>query len=197
MIRINLLPAKVSKKQVAGKQQLVLFGLFLAFVLLCNFLWHQSRASDLAGREAKLKRTKEDIAQLDKIIGEVKNIKDQQAALKDKLAVLDKLKAGRQGPVRALDELATLVPKKLWIRKMEEKGGAVTFEGTAASIDDVSALISALKRARYFSSPELGKTAAKSEGKLRLVEFTLTAAVDYTQSVQVAAAAPAAPAAVK
>jgi type IV pilus assembly protein PilN len=190
MIRINLLPVRVSKKKEAGRQQLVLFLVLLLGILVGNWLWHRSRSEDLAQREQKVRRTKEEIAQLERIIGEVKNIKAQQAELKDKLAVLEKLRAGRQGPVRMLDELATITPKKLWLRKMEEKGGSVLFEGSAATIDDVSAFMAALRRSPYFSAVELRKTTAKGERGLKLVDFNLTATTNY-------AASPAPPAAAR
>jgi len=194
MIRINLLPVRVSKKKVAGRQQLILIGLVLVGIFLGNFLWSNSRAGALEQREQKLRRTRDEIAALERIIGEVKNIKAQQAELKEKLGVLDKLRAGRQGPVRMLDDLATIIPKKLWLRKMEEKAGAMTFEGTATTIDDVSAFMSALRRSAYFSGVELKKTAAKSDKQFRLVEFTVTAAANYTPGAG-GAAAPGAPAA--
>ena len=97
-----------------------------------------------------------------------------------------------------LDELATLIPKRVWLRKLDEKGGAIAFEGVAGTIDDVSAFLTALKGAVYFSSPELQKTTSKGEGKLKLVEFSVTAGVDYTAGARVAAtaastAAPGAP----
>lgn len=180
MIRINLLPVRVSKKKEAGKQQLVLFAVLLVGILVGNALWSKSRGDDLATREQKLRRTKDEIAQLERIIGEVKNIKTQQADLKDKLAVLDKLRAGRQGPVRMLDELATVAPKKLHIRKMEEKAGAVTFEGSAQTIDDVSVFMAALRRSPYFSGVELKKTTSRPEKQLKVVDFTITATANYT-----------------
>ncbi len=191
MIRINLLPVRISKKKEAGKHQLILLGLAAVFVLICNFWWSRSRADDLATRQAKLARTRNEIAQLEKIIGEVKNIKAEQAAVKDKLAVLDQLKAGRQGPVHALDELATIIPKHLWLKKMDEKVGTVTFDGSAGSIDDVSIFLTGLKRAQYFSAPELKKTTAKAEGKFKIVEFTIMANVHYTPAVAAVAAAAA------
>jgi type IV pilus assembly protein PilN len=190
MIRINLLPVRISKKKVAGKQQLIFFALAVVFVLICNFWWNHSRASEVAAREEKVKRTRSEIAQLEKIIGEVKDIKAQQAAVKDKLAVLDKLKAGRQGPVHMLDELSSLIPKRVWLRKFDERDGAVAFEGAAGSIEDVSSFMTALRHSQYFTSFELKRTTAKQEGKYRLVEFTITATVNYTPTV--AAAAPAA-----
>jgi type IV pilus assembly protein PilN len=193
MIRINLLPARVSRKKAAGKQQLILFALILVAGVLANFLWAQSRSSDLKGRMAKMAKTQEEIAQLDRIIGEVKNIKEQQAALREKLDTLNVLKAGRSGPVRVMDVLASVTPKRLWISKLEEKGGAATITGQAATIDDVSEFMTALKGTPYFSGVELKRTAAASstaKAGLDLVDFTLTAQITY------APRSPAAPAAV-
>jgi type IV pilus assembly protein PilN len=190
MIRINLRSVRVSRKKQAGRQQLALLALLLVITVGVNIAWSQARRSDLAGREAKIRSTRENITQLDKIIGEVKTIKAQQAAVKDKLAVLERLKAGKQGPVRVLDELATVIPAKLWLRKFEEKAGAVTFEGTAASIDEVSAFLSGLKKSQYFGAPELHRTTAKNEKSVKLVEFKITATVNYTPTIRVAAATP-------
>lgn len=196
MMRINLLPVRVSKKAIAGKQQLLLLALAVVLFLILNLLWQQSRAAELRSRQAKLKRTQDEIAQLEKIIGEVRNIKEQQAALKEKLDILDKLKAARSGPVRMLDELATLTPKRLELKKMEEKaGGAVQFEGSAGSIDDVSAFMSALKSSKYFTGVELKKTTAATRKAFRIVDFTITANTTYAPTATAAAGAPGPPAA--
>jgi type IV pilus assembly protein PilN len=194
MMRINLLPVRVSKKAIAGKQQLLLLALVVVLFLILNLLWQQSRAADLRSREAKLKRTQGEIAQLERIIGEVKNLKAEQAALKEKLDILDKLKAGRSGPVRMLDELATVIPKRLELKKMEEKaGGAVQFEGSAGSIDDVSAFMSALKGSKYFTAVELKKTTAATRKAFRIVDFTITANTSYVPTATAAAGAPRPP----
>lgn len=193
MMRINLLPVRVSKKAIAGKQQLLLLALAVVLFLILNLLWQQSRAADLRSRQAKLKRTQDEIAQLEKIIGEVKNLKAQQAALKEKLDILDKLKAGRSGPVRMLDELATLTPKRLELKKMEEKTGAIQFEGSAGSIDDVSIFMSALKGSKYFTAVELKKTTAATRKAFRIVDFTITASTSYAPTATAAAGAPRPP----
>ncbi len=192
MVRINLLPVRVSRKKQAGKQQLVLFGVLLALGFVVNFMWASSRTAELARREAQVKKTKDEIAQLDRIIGEVKDIKTQQQQLREKLDVLNQLKEGRTGPVRMLDELATLTPKRLWFTKIEEKGGAAKLTGIAASIDDVSELMAALKGSKHFKSVELEKTTSKADSKtgIRLVDFSLGTTVAYTQK-SAAAAAPA------
>jgi type IV pilus assembly protein PilN len=189
MIRINLLPAKVSKKKQAGKNQLGIGLLVLIVALAGNFFWSASRADALAAKQEKVKRTKAEIANLEKIIGEVNDIKQQQAAVKDKLAVLDRLKANRAGPVRLLDELAGLVPKRVWLKKFEEHDKNVAFEGSASTIEDVSTFMSALQRSPYFTGIELKKTTARAEGRYKVVDFTLSARAEYVPD-QLAAAAP-------
>ncbi len=193
MIRINLLPARVSKKKAAGKQQLGLFAVLIVAGYVGNFVWASSRAADLKAREAKVRSTRDEIAQLDRIIGEVKNIKDQQAALREKLDILAQLKANRSGPVKVLDALASVTPKRLWLNKLEEKGGALTFTGAAATIDDVSEFMSALKGNPHFAGVELTKTAAATvpQKGLEYVDFTLSATVNYAPKP--AAAPPGAP----
>ncbi len=194
MIRINLLPVRVSKKKTVGKQQLLLFALLVVLGFIGNFLWASSRASELHAREAKVKSLKDEIAQLDRIIGEVKNIKDQQAALREKLDILQQLKTNRSGPVRVLDALATLTPKRLWLTKMEDKGGTVAYTGAASTIDDVSEFMSALKQNPYFGGVELQKTSAKTDKGMDYVEFTMSATLNYSGKPQPAQPASAAPA---
>ncbi len=197
MIRINLLPVRVSRKKAAGKQQLILFALVVVLGYAVNFVWASARASELKTLQAKARATRDEIAQLDKIIGEVRNIKEQQTALREKLDTLDRLKANRTGPVRVLDALATVTPKRLWLTKMEEKGGTVTFTGSASTIDDVSEFMTALKGNPHFTGIELTKTAAasSSQRKLDYVDFTLTAQVAYAPGAPAPTAGPAAPAA--
>jgi type IV pilus assembly protein PilN len=183
MVRINLLPVRVSKKKEAGKQQLLLFVVVLVLGVVLNGIYHQNRAAALEGAQKRLSKIKADIATLDKIIGEVKQITSQQEQLKKKLETLDKLKQGRSGPVRMLDELSRLVPRRLWLRRMEEKGGKMTIQGSAVNIDDVSQFLGALKGSKYFADVELRKTEAKGQDRLKTVEFTILATSKYAPGV--------------
>lgn len=191
MIRVNLLPVRVSRKQALGRQQLLVLLLLVLLAFIANWVWASARAGDLAAREAKLRRTRDEITQLDKVIGEVRDIKAQQQALKEKLDALDRLKAGRTGPVRLLDQLAQVIPQRLELKKMEEKSGAVTFEGSAATIDDVSAFLTVLKQSPFFTNVELKKTVAVTRAGLRIVDFTVNATANYTPGAPATASAAA------
>jgi len=180
MVRINLLPVRVSKKKEAGKQQLVLFALVLVAGIIANGFFHQHRARALAAVERDLKRTKDDIAALDKVIQDVDKIKAEQAMLEKKMETLEALRKGRTGPVRMLSELAENMPRRLWLKKMEEKSGKVVFVGSAASIEDVSEFIRKLRESKYFANVELKKIVEGKQPELRVVDFEISGVGKYT-----------------
>jgi type IV pilus assembly protein PilN len=180
MIHINLLPVKAHRKKEAGKQQLYLFGVLFMAGILGNYQWNNSRDNVYQERKTKLESTKREIEKLNQIIGEVKNITAEKKDLQEKLAILDKLKAAKTGPVKMLDELAQITPKKLWLTKIEEKSGSMQFDGVAASIDEVSEFMGALKKSAFFTNVELKKTTLKRTERLKLVDFQVNASANYT-----------------
>ncbi len=141
MIRINLLPVRAVKKREMGRQILVLFGAVLLAGGIGNYFWFSSRDDVYQSNARALASTKARIADLDKVIGEVKNINNRKAEVEKKLAVLDELRKGRSGPVRLLDALATSVPKKAWLKGFTEERGSVKISGSAVSHDEVAELM--------------------------------------------------------
>ncbi len=105
MIHINLLPVGKSKKQEAGRQQLVGLVLILVVAIVGNYLGYSRREDARVAKAARIAQTKQEIAQLDKVIGEVKDITQRTKDLEDKMAVLNNLKKNRSGPVKVLDAL--------------------------------------------------------------------------------------------
>src|SRR3954464_13696014 len=152
MIRINLLPVRAAKKREFGRQQLLLFVLLLALAAIGNYFWYGGVSSELAKLDRDITSSRAEIAQLEKTIGEVKSIKDDKKALEDKLKVLDTLKKGRTGPVKVMDELATLIPQKVWLIDYAEKDGGVTMSGMAASYEDLSTFSKKLKASTHFTN---------------------------------------------
>lgn len=145
MIHINLLPAGKTKKQEAGQQQLVVLVVALVVALVGNYYGYSRRESARLDREKRVAQTKQDIANLDKVIGEVKDITQRTKDLEDKMAVLNNLKRNRSGPVKVLDAIQTALPKKVWIKTAGENGGAMILTGTAFSHDDLAEFMSSLQ----------------------------------------------------
>jgi type IV pilus assembly protein PilN len=144
MIRINLLPVRAVKKREMGQKQLVLFALVLVVAAIGNYYWYADAAKTEERLRFDVQRTEKEIADLNRIIGEVQNYEKENKALEEKLKVLDTLERGRTGPVKMLDAMATSIPKNVWLHRLEEKGGAMTLEGAALSNDDLAEFMKAL-----------------------------------------------------
>ncbi|WP_141593737.1 PilN domain-containing protein [Myxococcus sp. AB056] len=138
MIRINLLPVRAVKKREMGRQVLVLFAVVLIGAGVANYLWYDNRESELVAHQQGVAAAKAKIVELEKIIGEVKNINTRKAEVEKKLAVLDSLRKGRKGPVRMMDALASATPKKVWVKTFAETNNAVSIDGSAVSHDEVA-----------------------------------------------------------
>jgi type IV pilus assembly protein PilN len=138
MIRINLLPVRQVKKRELGRQFLVVAIGFTVIALIGNWFWYNQLATQRDKNEEHIGETKRRISELEKVIGEVNNINKRRKEVEEKLAVLDKLRKGRTGPVRMLDALSTATPKKVSLVEFEEKAAAVTLKGKAASHEDVA-----------------------------------------------------------
>ena len=177
MIRINLLPIRASKKREYGRQQLILLGLLIIIALIGNFFWYQKTERDLQTMDGQIANTKTQISQLEKTIGEVKSITQEKQALEDKLKILDALKKGRTGPVKVMDELATIIPAKVWINDYAEQGGAVSIKGDAVTYEDLSAFAKKLKGSKHFHDVAIKRASQRPDG---VVDWEISCTADYT-----------------
>ena len=176
MIRINLLPVRAAKKREYGRQQLVLFALILVLAAIGNYFWLNRVESERVALEQRIAATRAEIAQLEKTIGEVKSIKDDKKALEDKLKILDTLKKGRTGPVKVMDELATIIPQKVWVVEYSEVAGGVTMNGQAAAYEDLSAFSKKLKASTHFTNITIKGARQRPDG---IVDWVITCNANY------------------
>ena len=177
MIKINLLPVKAAKKREFGRQQIILFALLLVLAGIGNWFWYNKVDSELTALNQRITQTRAEIAQLEKTIGEVKSIKEDKKALEDKLKILDTLKKGRTGPVKVMDELATIIPQRVWLRDYTEAGGNVTMNGEAAAYEDLSAFSKKLKASVHFTNIYIKTARQRPDG---IVDWVITCTASYS-----------------
>jgi len=182
MIRINLLPIRATRKRETVMQQLLAFAGVLFMTILACVAWWAWSSKEEEKRQSTITAKRTELAQLDKIIGEVNEFTTKKKELQDKLKVITDLRRGKTGPVRALDDLATEIPKRVWLTEMKEEGGSVTFDGRAIDHEDVSQFMKALQKSKYFDGVVLGFSRASVDAASRAVfyEFQITCTVDYS-----------------
>lgn len=176
MIRINLLPVRASKKREAGKQWLALFVVVTIVAIIGNYLWYSDAERRLQAINQRIARYKKDVATLNTIIGEVKNIKAEKQAMEEKLATLKKLRDGRTGPVRVFDEVSNILPERIWLKSWDDTGGTLTLAGSGLNHEEVSVFLTNLKNSKFFSNPVLKFTRQAGEHQ---VNFQISAGVVY------------------
>src|SRR6266850_1163845 len=176
MLHINLLPVRAAKKREFGKQQL-LFVLLLVLASIGNYFVYNRFESELRSLDKQIAATRAEIAQLEKTIGEVKSIKEDKKALEDKLKILDTLKKGRTGPVKVLDELASVVPQKVWIVEFSEQNGGVSITGQAVNYEDLSTFSKKLKASTHFTNITIKGARQRADGT---VDWVITCNANYS-----------------
>jgi len=176
MIRINLLPIRQTRKRESVQQQLAFFALALLISGGVCFGWYSLAAKTTRDLKLQIKTKEQDLARLEKIIGEVNQHTQRKKEFEEKLGVIKKLKKGKTGPVRALDDLATELPKRVWLSEMIEEGGRVKFLGNALNNEDVSAFMKALEKSKYFTGVVLINTEISKQG----YKFEITCSVNYS-----------------
>jgi type IV pilus assembly protein PilN len=149
MIRINLLPVRQVRKRELGRQFLVIVVGVLIAALAGNYYWFSTRDGVRARKADANAERERQIAALDKQIGEVNDLKKRKKEVEDKLGVLEKLRKQRSGPVRLLDAMASVMPKKIWLASFDEKAGAVKLNGSGDSHEDVSEFMKSLQNVRW------------------------------------------------
>lgn len=175
MIRINLLPGKEQKKRGVILQQIAAFLIILAGLIAGYSYWLQTEAEKKIALNAQKKEIQGEISRLEEIIGDINKIKKKKANLEKKLNVINMLKNGRSGPVRILDELSTIIPKKAWITSLNQKGKKISMQGYATDNKEVAIFMKNLETSRFFSNVVLQKTSKSlyKEANRDVVSFSI------------------------
>jgi type IV pilus assembly protein PilN len=173
MIRINLLPVKAAQKKEMLKGQLMVVALVLIVTVgICGAAYTHI-IGEVDDMQVQIDQKKAEIAQLQKVIKEVKNFEKRQKDLRAKLSVLEKLKTARVGPVYLLDELYKAIPDKLWLTKFKEGSGKAQISGIGASEETVALFMRRLEASEFYSGVELKVIKQKTQNKIKFHQFDL------------------------
>src|SRR5690349_3015662 len=111
MIRINLLPVEKTKKRETGKRQLVLLAAVLGVEAVCITAFHLQEKWKIDQKTARNNDAKSAIAQLKMQVGDYEAIKAERDKLIQQRDAINRLQAGRSGPVFVLRELSEMLTK--------------------------------------------------------------------------------------
>ena len=175
MIRINLLPFRAARKKENIRRQVSVFLLSLVFLLIILFYYNWSLGSKINGLNAKIKETKTELEEYNKINKEIATIKRKLSNLKKKMAVMDTLEANRFEPTRLMDVMTqVIVPKRMWFTSLVSKKKVVNIKGIALDNKTVADFMVRLEQSGLFREVDLKTLKQRKVRKSNLKSFQIS-----------------------
>ena len=175
MITINLLPVREERRKAWARQFL---GIVLAAVAasaglsVTHYWWYRGEVQAAKNAAASVQR---DIDGFAPQLAQVEKFRAAKAEIEKKLKVIDELSLARSGPVHLFDEIATHIPDRMWLTRMDVKGQALTIQGVSLDNELVALFLTAMNSSPYFEEVELLQTEAREVGGYKLNAFELSA----------------------
>ncbi len=174
MIRINLIPVKVTKKKARFMNQIYV-GIFVVIIAVVGVGWVAfSMKAKIDEVEQEIARNKKDLEKYKQIQLEVERFQEETSLLEKKIKVIQQLESGRNAHVRVVDQISQAIPGNVWVDSLEysasvgksRKGkGDLLIRGSSYEKDTVGHFISNLQsRKDVFAAVTLGSLTKKGKG---------------------------------
>ena len=175
MITINLLPVREERRKAVARHFLLLLAAAVVgsgVVCAGHYWWYRGEVKE--AQEA-VARVQKDIDRFGPQLAQVEKFRAAKADIEKKLKVIDELSVARSGPVHLFDEIATSLPDRMWLTKMQVEGQDLSISGISLDNELVAAFLTALNNSPYFDDVELVETQAKEMEGYKLNAFELSA----------------------
>jgi len=161
MIRINLAPERRRRRGIGIKLTLPSFNLGFLFGILYvlavagigAYWWSLSTEETTLADEVS--RKSKELASLKVTIGQGNKIRDQAAELRKRVDVIEQLTRDQARPIILVDAFAGVVPRDLWITRLEERNSVLRIAGAAFSTTAVSDFMANLRASGKFKDVDI------------------------------------------
>jgi len=201
MIRVNLLQVKteepVRREWLPTEQRNTLLGTVLlvaTFVGVGGYWWYLSGQRSTV--QTQIDTAQAELVRLQRAAELVEEANRRKGELSERLTLIDRLRAGKRGPVTLLETVSRSIPEGLWLLELSQKGTTVTMDGRALSLTAVTDFAQRMQNSGFFQRPvEIRSTLIEVVEETPVVRFSVqaeavTPTVESSASVS-AAGAPA------
>ncbi|HEY8123090.1 MAG TPA: PilN domain-containing protein [Myxococcota bacterium] len=178
MITINLLPVREARRKAGARQFLLVIAASVAASVALSSVHHVWFRSEVAGAKKAAARIQTEIDGYAPQLAQVEKFRAAKADIEKKLRVIDELSVARSGPVHLFDEIATHLPDRMWLTKLEVEGQQLTIEGVSLDNELVALFLTAMNASPHFADVELLETQAKDVDGYKLNAFQMSAVLE-------------------
>jgi len=178
MENINLLPIEFREKEKFNLRRIVLITFFILLVFASAYMYYYLEL-EIDFRESKLKIMKTELAALEKVIKEVKNLERDKKMVEDRIAVIEGLIENQSNLSRILGEFSATILDEVWFDNLSLNSNK-TFNFSAKTFNNylIAKYMVTLKDAPVFENIELSfvrKGKIKEDDKdVEIVDFQLS-----------------------
>lgn len=173
MIRINLLPHRAEKRHARQIQFIAISVISLLMGAVLVGLVQFAISTQISYQERRNKYLKDEIAQLDIQIAEIKKLEAETKALLERKNVVENLQSTRSEVVHLLDQMLRILPDGVYLSSIKQSGNRVNLVGYAQSNARVSTLMRAIDDSPWLDSATLVIISSAVVGGSRMSMFTL------------------------
>jgi len=174
MPSINLRPWREELRAERQKQFVTMLVAVLVIASGLIFLWQTNVESQIAYQKSRNGYLKSTMAELDKKIKEIKELKSQKKKLLDRMKVIQDLQGTRPVIVRVFDELVRTLPDGLYYESLKRDQNTLNVRGMAESNNRISGLMRNFELSDWFAEPNLKDVSAvKGENALNRFDMSV------------------------
>jgi type IV pilus assembly protein PilN len=130
-------------------------------------------SGNITAQQERNQFLKQELARLDKDIGEIGRLKQEVAALLARKQVIERLQSDRAQAVHLLDQLVRQVPEGVYLRQVKQVGLGINLQGYSQANARVSTLMRNLAESAYLENPVLVEIKSATVNNRRVSEFSM------------------------
>jgi len=175
MARINLLPWREAarKRKQRDFGVMLVAGLVIA-VAACIFI-HIHVEGMINYQKQRNSYLEMEIAKLDKMIAEIKDLEKTKANLIARMNIIQQLQLSRPEIVHLIDELVSTLPEGVYLTKITQRDRIIDLEGRAQSNARVSAYMRNIDNSEWIGDANLKLIEQKNKSDTGFARFQLAA----------------------
>lgn len=171
--RLNLLPWREMHRREQDRQLLTIaVGAWLLMGVIV-FYAHVHVSALIEAQDKRNEFLNQEIAEVNKQIKEIADLKKQRQALIARMNVIYQLQGDRIRVVRIFDELVRKLPEGVYLTSLKHAANSTSLNGIAQSNARVSALMRNLDSSDWFTEPNLEVINVQQKGGDRVSKFSL------------------------
>ena len=178
MTNINLLPVEYREKEKYNIRRLFVITFFILLVFASIYLYYYLEL-EIEYKEVRLKTMKNELAALEKIIQEVKDLEKAKKLVEDRISVIEGLIANQSHFSRILGDFSASILDEVWVSNLTFNSNQ-TFNFSATTFNNylIAKYMVALKKEPSFDNIELSsitKSKIREEDEdVEIVNFQLS-----------------------